>query len=138
MPVTIAANYREVFTPETVEKIDELLEENYALDDMIQFIDENSESDFVRYYEEYVNQGENLGYDVVDAFVEHHGISCVEYAQDAYRGLYDSEASFAEEFTTDVYGEVPSYVVVDWKATWECNLRHDYIFVKGFVFDRNF
>lgn len=138
MTVIETANYKEVFAAETVEKIEELLEENFHLDDMIQFVDEHSESDFVLYYEDYVSQGENLGYDVVDAFVGYHGISCVEYAQEAYRGQYDSEADFAEEFTNEIYGEVPSYVVVDWDATWECNLRHDFDFVDGFVFDRNF
>ena len=103
MSITMTANYKEIFAAATVEKIDELLEDNYAIDDMLEFIDNRNENDFVSFYEEYVNQGENLGYDVVDAFVEYHGISYVEHTEDAYRGRYDSGADFAEEYYNDVY-----------------------------------
>lgn len=139
MSVTLSANYKEIFAAETVSKIDEFLEDNYALEDILEFIDINGEADFVAYYEEYVTQGENLGYDVVDAFVGYHGFSCVEYAEDAYRGSYDSEADFAEEYTNDVYGiDIPSFIVVDWQATWDQNLRYDFDFVDGFVFSSSF
>jgi antirestriction protein len=137
MPVTFTENYKEVFAAETVEFIDGLLEDNYALDDILEFVDQYSESDLVSYYVEYVEQGENLGYDVVDTFVGYHGISYVEYSAEAYRGTYDSEADFAEEFTNEI-GDVPFYVVVDWQATWDQNLRHDFNFVDGFVFHSNF
>lgn len=138
MSVTLTVNYKEIFATETVEKIDEFLEDNYALDDILEFIDANNEEDFVAFYEEYVSQGEDLGYDVVDAFVEHHGLSYVEHARDAYRGRYDSEADFAEEYTQDVYGDIPSFVVVDWQATFDHNLQYDFDFLDGYVFDRNF
>lgn len=139
MSVTLSANYKEIFAAETVSKIDEFLEENYALEDILEFIDANNEEDFVSFYEEYVSQGERIGYDLVDAFVGLHGISCVEYAEDAYRGSYDSEADFAEEFVNDVYGlDIPSCVVVDWQATWDQNLRYDFDFVDGFVFSSSF
>jgi antirestriction protein len=138
MTVTLTANYKEIFAAETVEFIDNLLEDNYALDDILKFVDEYNEQDLVSFYESYVEQGEDIGYDVVDAFVEENDISNVEYARDAYKGSYDSEADFAEEFTNEVYGEVPVYLVVDWQATWDQNLRYDFDFVNGFVFDRNF
>jgi antirestriction protein len=138
MTVTLTANYKEIFAAETVEFIDGLLEDNYALDDILKFVDEYNEQDLVSFYESYVEQGEDIGYDVVDAFVEENDISNVEYARDAYKGSYDSEADFAEEFTNEVYGEVPVYLVVDWQATWDQNLRYDFDFVNGFVFDRNF
>jgi len=138
MSVTFTDNYKEVFAAETVEFIDGLLEDNYALDDILEFVDQYSESDLVSYYVEYVEQGENLGYDVVNAFVGYHGISYVENCAEAYRGTYDSEADFAEEFSNEIYGDVPSYVVVDWQATWDQNHRHDFNFVDGFVFRSNF
>ena len=137
MSVTFSTNYKEIFATETVEKIDELLEDNYALDDILEFIDEHNETIFVAHYEEYVEQGENLGYDVVDAFVDYHGFDCVGSCGDAYRGQYDSEADFAEEFTNDLY-DVPSFVVVDWQATFDQCLRYDFDFVDGFVFSSNF
>jgi hypothetical protein len=138
MSVTFTVNYKETFAAATVEKIEELLEDSYALEDILEFIDANGENDFVSFYEEYVTQGEDLGYDVVDAFIGYHGLSCVEYARDAYRGTYDSGADFAEEYYNDVYGDVPSFLVVDWEATWEQSMKYDFDFVDGFVFDSNF
>jgi hypothetical protein len=139
MPVTLQANYKEVFAIETVEKIDELLEDNYDLDDILEFVDQNSEKDLVSFYEEYCSAGEKIGYDVVDAFVNHHGISNSEYAEDAFRGVYHDEATFTEEVITEVYGyDIPAYVVVDWQATWEQNLRYDYDFIDGYVFSSSF
>ena len=139
MSVTLAMNYKEVFAAAVVEKIDELLEENNALECMLEFIHENSVEDFVTYYEEYVEQGESLGYDVVDAFVKYHGdMSYVEHVADAYRGVYNSEADFAEEYYNDVYGEIPTMLVVDWEATWNSGLSYDFDFVDGFVFSSQF
>jgi hypothetical protein len=138
MSVTFTVNYKETFAAATVEKIEELLEDSYALEDILEFIDANGENDFVSFYEEYVTQGEDLGYDVVDAFIGYHGLSCVEYARDAYRGVYSSGADFAEEYYNDVYGDVPSFLVVDWEATWEQSMKYDFDFVDGFVFDSNF
>lgn len=135
--MTFTDNYKEIFAAETVEKIEELLEDNYALDDILEFIDAHNEEIFVAHYEEYVTQGENLGYDIVDAFVDYHGFDCVAWCEDAYRGHYDSEAEFAEEFTNELY-DVPSFVVVDWQATFDHNLRYDFDFVNGYVFSSNF
>jgi len=138
MSITLTANYKEVFAAVTVEKIDELLEDSYALEDILEFIDANGENDFVSFYEDYVTQGEDIGYDVVDAFIGYHGLSCVEYARDAYRGSYTDGADFAEEYYSDVYGEVPSFLVVDWEATWNQSLKYDFDFVNGFVFSSSF
>jgi hypothetical protein len=138
MPVTFTVNYKETFATETVEKIEELLEDSYALEDILEFIDANGENDFVSFYEEYVTQGEDIGYDVVDAFIGYHGLSYVEHTEDAYRGTYDSGADFAEEYYSDVYGEVPSFLVVDWEATWEQSMKYDFDFVNGFVFSSSF
>jgi hypothetical protein len=139
MSVTFQANYKEVFALETVEKIDELVEDNYDLDELLEFIDANSEDDFISFYEEYVSAGENIGYDVVDAFVKYHGsMSYVEHVEDAYRGCYDDEETFAEEYYTEIYGEVPSFLVVDWEATWNSSLRYDFDFVEGHMFLSSF
>lgn len=139
MSVTLTVNYKEIFATETVEKIDEFLEDNYALDDILEFVDQYSEEDFQLYYEEYVNQGENVGYEVVDAFVDYHGLADVEHVEDAYRGRYDSFEQYAEEYFDDVYGhEVPenlrSYIDYDKFAR---DLEYDFDFVDGFVFDKN-
>lgn len=134
MPITLTANYKETLNTETVEKIDELLEDNYALDDILEFIDEHNESDFVSYYEEYVRCGEAIGYEAVDAYIEEMGcVSYVEGCEERYRGEYRSEAEFAEEFYSEMYN-LPTEIVVDWEQTWESTLRYDYTFCDGYVF----
>ena len=133
MSVTFTANYKEIFSAEVVNKIDEFVDDNYDLESILEFIDANSEEDFLNYYEEYVTQGENLGYEVVDAFVEEFGLADVEHTEDAYVGEYSSEAEFAEEYTTESYN-IPDFVVIDWQATFDQNLRYDFTFVNGYVF----
>ena len=126
MTVTLTANYKEVLATDTVEKIDELLEDSYDLDDALKFIDEHNEADFVAYYEEYCRCGEAIGYEAVDALIAEMGdVSYVEECDERYRGQFDSTADYAEQFYNDVYGEVSSMLVVDWEATWESSLRYD-------------
>lgn len=127
MSITLTVNYKETLGLEAVEKIEELLEDNYALDDMLEFIDTYNENDFVSYYEEYVRVGEAIGYDAVDALIGEMGcVSDIEGCDDRFRGWYESTADFAEQYTIDVYGNVPSHVVVDWEATYDNNLRYDF------------
>jgi hypothetical protein len=90
------------------------------------------------YQELYQELCENHGKDAVNAFLELYTEEDLQYFEDAYQGRYDSESDFAEQFTVDVYGfDAPSYVVIDWDATWNCNLRYDYDFEDGFVFSKN-
>jgi hypothetical protein len=138
MPVTFTDNYKEVFATETVEKIEELLEDNYCLEDILEFIDQNTEEDFRDYYEEYVTAGEDYGYSAVDAFIEEFGLDCVSSFTESYQGEYSSEAQFAEQFCEDMGYEVPSFVIVDWQATFDYNLQYDYSYVNGYVFNKNF
>ena len=126
MSITLTANYKEVLNADTVEKIDELIEENYALDDMLEFIDEYNENDFVAYYEEYVRCGEAIGYDAVDALMGEMGcMGDIEGCDEKYRGCYESTADFAEEFYNEI-SDVPSALVIDWEATYDSSLRYDY------------
>ena len=136
MTVTLTSNYKEVLKPQTVEFIEE---GEYDLDDALKFIDDYNEDAFVGYYDEYVRTGESIGYDVVDAFIKYHGdVSYVEHVEEAYRGVYNSGADFTEEFYNEVYGDVPSFLVVDWEATWKQSLSYDFSFVDGFVFSSSF
>ena len=133
MAVTLTANYKEIFKTETVELIEELLEDNHDLNCMLEFIDEHDEDTFVTYYEDYVDQGEKVGYDVVDAFVEEEGFCDVEHCEDAYVGIYADGATFAEELSEEMGESIPDWIVVDWDMTWERGLSYDYTLVeKGF------
>jgi antirestriction protein len=126
MSITLTANYKETLAEVTVEKIDELLDENYALDDMLEFIDTYNENDFVHYYEEYVRCGEAIGYDAVDALIDEMGdVSDIEGCDERFRGWYESEADFAEQFYNDIEN-IPASLVIDWQATYDSSLRYDF------------
>ena len=87
------------------------------------------------YQEIYEELCEKYGEDAVDAFLELWEECDLEHFEDAFQGRYEDEADFSEQFTTDCYAlNVPSFVVVDWQATWDQGLRYDYEFVDGFVF----
>ena len=126
MSVTFTTSYKETLGAEAVELIDNLIEENYELSDMLEFIDEHSEDDFCAYYEEYCEQGEKCGYNVVDAFVKENGFCDVEHCEEAFVGIYADGAEFAEEYANDSGESIPDWVVVDWDLTWERGLAYDY------------
>jgi antirestriction protein len=133
MAVTLSQNYTEIFKAETVELIEELLEDNHDLNCILEFIDEHNEDDFLTYYVEYVEQGEKVGYEVVDAFVEENGFCDVEHCGEAYVGCYESGADFAEELVAEEGVEIPDFVIVDYEETWERSLAYDYDLVeKGY------
>lgn len=137
MTITLTANYKEVLQPQTVEFIED---GEYDLDAALKFIDEHNEDDFVAYYDEYVRTGESIGYDVVDTFIEHHGdVSYVDHVEEAYYGVYNSGADFAEEYYSEnMYNDLPVDLVIDWEATWKQNLYYDFDFVDGYMFSSSF
>lgn len=132
-------NYKEVYSQETVDKIEELLADSYALEDIVEFIDENSEANFRSYYQNYVEIGEEYSYEAVDAFIDQFGIHSLvgDNFQDAYRGQYDSKADYAESYVSDCYVvDLPSFLEIDWEASFD-NL--DVVFSSnGYVFGTQF
>lgn len=126
------------FTSETQQLLETLEGNNYYRGDMIEFIEQYGESDFQKHYEQYVEFGEDHSYEAVDAFIESFGMNCLEDFEEAYYGSYESSADFAEDFMNSMGYEIPDFVVVDWDGTWERNLRHDFIYESGYVFNRNF
>ncbi len=132
-------NYKEVYSQKTANKIEELVAESYCLEDIVEFIEENSEEDFCNLYEEYVNVGEQYSYGAVDAFIEEFGLhsftaTCFE---DAYRGQWESKADYAENYVTDCYSiDLPGFLEIDWEATFD-NLDVT-ITENGYVFDTQF
>jgi hypothetical protein len=139
MSVPFTMNYKEVYSQETVDKIEKLLADSYALEDIVEFIDENSEANFRSYYQNYVEIGEEYSYEAVDAFIDQFGLHSLvdDNFQDAYRGQYDSKADYAESYVSDCYVvDLPSFLEIDWEASFN-NL--DVVFSKdGYVFDTQF
>ena len=136
VPIEIASE----LSQKALDYITELVEGTYALEDILQFITEYNSDDFINYYVDYVEQGEKVGFDVVDAFLEENNISDVHQVENVYMGEYESEADFAENYYNDIM-DVPDALVIDWKETFYQSLSHDYDYVKGhmkgYVFQSN-
>ena len=126
MSVTLTANYKEIFSQRIVDQIEELLDQDFDLKAMIEFIDEHNEDDFFHFYEDYVSAGEAIGYEAVDAYCAEFGFSECDTMAERYQGCYQSTADFAEEFYDQMGYNIPSGIVVDWEATWDSSLYYDF------------
>lgn len=135
----ISVKYKGVFSQDTVEKIEELLEDSYALEDIINFIDANCEEDFRKYYEDYCAIGEEISYEAVDAFIEEFGLQLLTVSsfEDSYLGCYDTGADFVAKHLAQDYDIVlPDFLKVDLDATLE---YLDVVFTAdGYVFRSQF
>jgi antirestriction protein len=124
----------------TVEFMNELMEDNYYDGDMYVFINEYGEDNFVQYYEKFVECGENVSYDAVDAFIAEFGLTELDHFEDAYNGEWSCFQSFAENFFDDIYGhEIPDYLqcYIDYDA-FAKDLAYDYVMNGNYVFNRNY
>ena len=127
------------YSDETIELIDELVADGNDYDVLEDFIEEYSESQFVDYIEEYLQKVDEYGEEVVAAFLDIFDIDSIGSLSDAYQGEYESGAEFAESLVSDCYSmDMPSWVEVDWQATWDNALSYDYSESDGHIFNNNF
>ena len=131
------------YSEETQTQIEEFLENTFGWDEdeLVDFIEEHGEEKFKLYFEEYADMVDDIGNDVVEAFLENFDIDCVSSCRDAYQGCYESGAEFAQNIAEDC-GDVPrnmsSWIEIDWKASWD-NLDYDYVECSnGHIFSQNF
>lgn len=63
-------------------------------------------------------------------YAEHYGDGAeIEGFREAYQGQWVSGADFAEHIAEEcgeLPKDLPTWIVIDWEASWEHNLRHDY------------
>ncbi len=127
---------------DTQADITEMVNENgYPLTDIQDFVETYGEQAYVAgYYVTWCELTEQCGADneAIEAYVDEVGIDAISSFEDAYMGEYDGEAEFAEQYYVDMLGnEIPDAIVVDWQATWDSNLRYDYVYNNGYVFNSN-
>jgi antirestriction protein len=97
------------------------------------FYSESMNADELEKLFEYLNMDED-DRKIIEMYADATGYSfddiSLSDAQDAFHGTADSEADFAERIAEEC-GEIPenmpSWIVIDWETSWNCNLRHDYI-----------
>ena len=128
---------------ETKELLDEYNETYcWEYNDMVDFIKEHSEEEFVHHYETYNRLCEDYGQNLVDEFIEDFDLSTIENFEDMYQGQYDSGADFAEQIASDcgyVTRDLPSWIEIDWQKTWDNALSYDYTeLLGGHIFNNNY
>ena len=127
------------YSDETIELIDELVADGNDHDVLENFIEEHGESYFQSYIEDYLQVVDQYEEDAVAAFLDIFDIESIGSFCDAYQGEYESGAEFAESFVGECYSmEMPSWVEVDWQATWDNALSYDYCESDGHIFNNNF
>ena len=135
MPVTFTTSYTEFLKPETIAYIEKnCVEGDYSLEDALTFIDENSEEEFIEYYDEYVELGEEYGYEAVDAFIKLNDLGDLKYFSDAYIGDYQSPERMAQDYFDGETDRLDYRISIDWKETAEYLLQHDVDRVGDFYF----
>ena len=126
---------------ETKELLDEYNEEYcWEYNDMVDFIKEYGEKNFRDYYEDYYRAVDDLGEDIVNAFIEVFYIESIGNINESYQGEYSSGAEFVEQLAVDcceVPSNLSSWIEIDWKASWD-NLSYDYCEQDGYIFSQNF
>ena len=130
-------------TGQMQEETKELLDEYNELycweyNDMVDFIKEYGEKKFRDYYEDYYRAVDDLGEDIVNAFIEVFYIESIGNIEESYQGQM-SGAEFAESIAIDC-GMVStgiSWVEIDWEKSWD-NLSYDYCEQDGYIFSQNF
>ena len=130
------------YSEETQTQIEEFLENTFGWDEdeLVGFIEIFGEEKFKLYFEEYADMVDDIGNDVVSAFLNVFDIENVSSCRDAYMGRYDSGAEFAQSIAEDC-GEVgsnSSWIEIDWDKSWD-NLSYDYVESdNGHIFSQNF
>ena len=94
-----------------------------------EFLKEYDEDQFVEYYEQYETLVNDYGQGLVDEYIEYYFLDAIDHFEDAYQGEYQSGADFAEQLASDcgyINNDIPSWIEIDWQATWDNALSHDY------------
>ena len=134
-------------TGQMQEETQELLDDYNTLycweyNDMVDFIKEYSEEEFVHHYETYNRLCEDYGQNLVDEFIEDFDVSTIENFEDMYQGQYNSGADFAEQIASDcgyITRDLPSWIEIDWQKTWDNALSYDYTeLIGGHIFNNNY
>jgi hypothetical protein len=135
MSITFTTNYKDVLSPETVRYIEtELLPNNFDLDSILQFLDENGEDSFNEHYTKYVELGEEYNFEPVDAFIKENSVEDLKYFPDAYIGEYTNARDMAEEFFEEEVERLDYRIVIDYGETAQYLLDHEVDRVGDFYF----
>jgi hypothetical protein len=118
-------NLREIF--EELENTGALKEELYD------YLEEQG-IDELGYFEQYQELMSNNDEDAVNAFLSLYSVSDLHAFEESYEGHYDDVRDFVENYLENLGENIPSWIVVDYEATWNASLRFDYNEEDGYYF----
>ena len=131
------------YSEETQTLIEEFLENTFGWDkdELVGFIEIFGEEKFKLYFEEYADMVDDIGAEIVSAFLDNFEIDDISSCRDAYQGQYENGAEFAQQLAEDcceVPRDMSSWIEIDWEASWD-NLTYDYVEANdGHIFRQNF
>ena len=120
------------YSEETQTQIEEFLENTFGWDEdeLVGFIEIYGEEKFKLYFEEYADMVDDIGNDVVSAFLNVFDIADISNCRDAYQGKYENGAEFAQQMAEDwgdVPRNIPSWIEIDWNKSWDNLSDYDYV-----------
>ena len=131
------------YSEETQTQIEEFLENTFGWDEdeLVAFVERFGEEKFKLYFEEYADMVDDIGIEIVEAFLDNFDIADISSCRDAYQGKYENGAEFAQQLAEDCC-DIPrgmsSWIEIDWKASWD-NLDYDYVeSTDGHIFSLKF
>lgn len=96
------------------------------VDTDLEFVDEEHQEQFMELCANYPQEALEIYYRDFENFNDF---------EEAYVGEYNSEAHFTEELISE-FGDyqIPSWIAIDYQATWDTALRYDYWEEDGYFF----
>jgi hypothetical protein len=122
---------------ENLVSIFEMLEDTGASkSDLYDYVEEQG-IDELEYFDKYQEMMDNYDEGAVKAFLSMYSVSDLHHFEEAYEGYFDDVEAFVDNFMENSGEEIPTWVVVDYEATWNASLRFDYDEENGYYFRSN-
>ena len=122
---------------ENLKEIFEELENTGALKEELYDYLEEQGVDELGYFEQYQEVMSNYDENAVNAFLSLYSVSDLHAFEESYEGHYDDVRDFVENYLEMLGENIPSWIVVDYEATWNASLRFDYNEEDGYYFRSN-
>jgi len=122
---------------ENLVSIFEILEDTGASkSDLYDYLEEQG-IDELEFFDKYQEMMENYDEGAVKAFLSMYSVSDLHAFEEAYEGHYDDVRDFVENYLEMLGENIPSWIVVDYEATWNASIRFDYNEEDGYYFRSN-
>ena len=122
---------------ENLVSIFEMLEDTGASkSDLYDYIEEQG-IDELEFFDKYQEMMDNYDEGAVKAFLSMYSVSDLHHFEDAYEGYFDRVEDFVENYMENMGENIPSWISIDYEATWNASLRFDYDEEDGYYFRSN-